>query len=130
VHPGPASIDCNDCAKHVYNLQTGEVETFEIEDGKRLPILRTGPTPCDSCPKGSPENGRKLELDWRNRRAVDLYHRMRSTPGARLPKHLEDCTVTQRNFYLIENTIRAATAELKARIYEEAKAEGEKEHGR
>lgn len=129
VHPGPASIDCNECAKYVHNLQTGKVETFEVGEGKQLPIIRSGPPPCESCPKGSPANGKLLELQPRNRQAVDLYHRIRSTPGARLPSHLEDCPVTQRNFYLIESTLRAATAELKAKIYEEVKAEGEKEHG-
>ena len=61
VHPGAASIDCGECAKYVYNLKTGERETYDAGD-EMLPILRgDGETPCDSCPKKSPEEGEQLK---------------------------------------------------------------------
>ena len=127
VHPGAASIDCGECAKYVYNLKTGERETYDAGD-EILPMLRgDNPTPCDSCPKKSPENEDRLKLHWRNRRFVDFYQRMKATPKAIMPKHLRGCHVTQRNFYLIDQVIKAARSELKANAIEEARKERNRE---
>lgn len=127
VHPGAASIDCGDCAKYVYNLKTGERETYDAGD-EVLPILRgDNETPCDSCPKKSPENGEKLKLHWRNRRALDFYQRMKAMPKATIPRKLRDCHVTQRNFYLIGQVMKAARSEIKANAIEEARKERSRE---
>lgn len=127
VHPGTASIKCSDCAKYVYNLKTGERESYDAGD-EMLPILRgDNPTPCDSCPKGSPENEERLKLHWRNRRAMDFYQRMKGMPKASVPKHLRSCSVMQRNFYLISQVMKAARAELKANAMEEARKERNRE---
>jgi hypothetical protein len=123
VHPGAASIECTDCAKYVYNLQTGEREMYDAGD-ELLPILRgDNPTPCSSCPKGSPENGEKLKLHWRNRRALDFYQRMKASSRAAMPKHLRDCHVTQRNFFLIDQVLKTARAEIRANAIEDARKE-------
>lgn len=123
VHPGAASIDCRDCATYVYNLQTGERETYDAGD-RMLPILRgDNPTPCDSCPKRSPENGEKLKLHWRNRRALDFYQRMKASSRAFMPKQLRECHITQRNFFLIDQVLKTARAEIRANAIEEARKE-------
>lgn len=123
LYHGAASVPCSSCAKYVYDLETGKQEMYEAGEGNFLPILRNGPTPCSSCPKGGPENEEKLRLHWRNRMALDLYHRMRSTPRVRLPRHLRDCPVMQRNFHIIATTLKSARAEMKAMVIEKARQE-------
>ena len=70
LHPGAASIDCEDCAKWVYNLETGERQQWHGADAPNPTV-----TPCRKdpkiCPKGSPEAG--SELTPRNWQAYENY---------------------------------------------------------
>lgn len=90
------------------------VETYEVEEGKFLPILRNeNPTPCDSCPKQSPERGKELVLHPRNVRLLDFYRRHKAMKRAPMPKYLKRCQLLQHNFHIIECVIKAARSEVK-----------------
>lgn len=80
-HPGAARIDCRECAKFVFNLETGEKEVFKSgPERKELPVVRGPgqPTPCHSCPKESPEKAKEIELTDRNWRAYRHYKEARA----------------------------------------------------
>lgn len=112
VYPAVARVDCHDCLKHRYNLETGERLEYEAEEGIKLPILRGNEkAPCEACPKKQPDLGGRLVLSRRNHQAMDFYHRMKATPGVRHP--LLQCRVTQRIFYEIETAIDAAKNEVR-----------------
>ncbi len=80
-HPGAARVPCSECAKFVFNLETGEKETYRSGPERlELPVVR-GPgqkTPCDSCPKESPEHAKEIELSPRNWRAWRHYREGRA----------------------------------------------------
>lgn len=84
-----------------------------------LPVLRQGDPPCGSCPKKSPENGRRLRLRLENRLMLDFYHRFKSCPTMR--SRLLDCPVTQRNIRLIDNVFELAKAKLMRRAQKKAR---------
>ena len=116
-------IDCEDCQTKSYDLKTGKLNTYDDGDGNMLPILRLGnPPPCEDCPKGSPENGKKLRLSERNYRAVDFYNRAKAMP--QMQSALFQCPVTQRNFRLIDSTIERAKAAI-AESYTKKRNEGQ-----
>ena len=118
VYPAVARIDCRDCLKHRYNLETGKRLEYEAEEGVKLPILRGNePAPCKACPKKSPDLDGRLVLSNRNIRAIDFYHRMKATPG--VTHKLLQCPVTQRIFHLISNAFEAAKAEVRTNAMKE-----------
>lgn len=80
-HPGAARIDCGDCAKWVFNLETGEKEVFKSgPERKELPVVRQPgeATPCHSCAKESPEHAQEIELSPRNWRCWRHYREGRA----------------------------------------------------
>ena len=98
------------------------MNTYEAEEGKRLPILRQGtPPPCEICPKKSPENGEKLKLLPGNELMWDLYCRVQGGNG--FTSELFKCAVNQRNFALIKNTIELA----KSRVAEKLASKDKKD---
>lgn len=112
VYPAVARIDCRDCLKHRYNLETGKRVEYEADEGVMLPILRgEEPAPCETCPKGKPDLNGRLVLSPRNCRALDFYHRMKATPG--VTHKLLQCPVTQRIFHHINNAFESAKAEIR-----------------
>lgn len=70
LHPGAASINCEDCAKWVYDLKTGQRLQHHGQDVPNPTV-----TPCRKdpkiCPKGSPEA--RSELTPRNWQAYGFY---------------------------------------------------------
>ena len=64
------------------------------------------PTPCWSCPKGSPAEAPQHELSTRNRLAYRYYLQARAPLGERLPAD----TITHRVLATIDRLVRASEA--------------------
>ena len=78
--PDLAQITCDDCQKWVYHFEgpkSGEKMTR-----RGLPVVRTAPPPCWSCPKKSPDNAWEYELCDQNLLLLDDYWRGVGTSGA------------------------------------------------
>lgn len=123
MHPGAASIDCDSCAKEVYNLKTGQKEMIEIGEGEMVALERHGPPPCYACPKGSPENGKLLELSRENIRLLEFYQSLEAMPNLELPRHLRRCPNTARMLGIVKRTEESAIMEAKAIAMQEARQE-------
>lgn len=96
------------------------MNTYEAEEGKRLPVLRNStPPPCESCPKKSPENGEKLKLLPANEIMWDLYCRVQGGNGFK--STLFTCAVNQRNFAIIKNTIEFAKSQVSEKLASKGK---------
>jgi hypothetical protein len=77
LHPEIARRDCNHCQVYQYNEQTGRVEIWR---GEPLPRLQGQPSPCRTargCPRGTPEDDRRLTQ--RNAVAYEHYLQCRAT---------------------------------------------------
>ena len=112
-HPGAARIDCEECQQFVFNLDTGEKETYRSGPTReQLPLVRGPgvPTPCNKCPKESPEKAREIFDDLRTRLPAEFdeggsigkrYRRQDEigTPWGITVDHqtMEDDTVTLRD---------------------------------
>ena len=124
-------MDCNDCQTHVYNLEVGKPETYEVGDGEEKPVPRGkgNPPPCAGCPKAIVVDGvHKPDLDGerflspQNQMAVARWEELKATQGAtRLPKHLENCALFASNMALISRIHESAEARVKVKAYEKAK---------
>jgi hypothetical protein len=89
-HPEVATRKCSACALFMFCTKTGEGKNAEgkpavvgemlFNRGQPWKRPKTVPTPCSTCPKGSPEEAWKVELSERNQKAVELYLMMRSNP--------------------------------------------------
>lgn len=86
--------------KYVYDLDTGELKTFEGRNGPE-PIERSGPPPCSDCPKKSPEHEHEFVMSRKNVRLYDFYRRYRWNRSMELPEHLRGCRVFQESMALI-----------------------------
>lgn len=81
-HPEVAFRNCQHCLKYLYDEETGKVRTFSSREDlvERLPSV---PAPCRTskgCPKGTPENPKKLSLKnlkayqhWKECKAVGQF---------------------------------------------------------
>ena len=101
-HPGAARIDCGECQKFVYNLETGERETFRSGPNRDLvPVGRPPgtPTPCNKCPKGSPEKAKTLELSEKNWSAFAHYQESKAVG---LTEAERRDPIVRRNFALMD----------------------------
>ena len=110
MYPEVARVSCKVCKEFSVNFEKGTVNTYEDGDGNKLPILRLGtPTPCETCPKKSPENEPSLVLTKRSLAAWDFYNRAKATAG--MQSALFNCPTTQRNFVLLDNVLERAKSE-------------------
>lgn len=89
-------------------MDTGELQTYEGPGGRELPIVRSGPPPCESCPKQSPENDHLYQLSPKNHRLLDFVRRARATPGFVMPQHLQGDQLLQESFAIIADIERDA----------------------
>lgn len=124
--PGIAALSCAECKKHLYTIPEGKLETYEVGDGDRLPVLRDPelPPPCDRCPRGGPQNEERLRLSARGYAAFALYKKLKATHGAyRLHPKIATCPVFAENMRIVESTIEEARAANKLRAIEKAKQE-------
>lgn len=116
-HPGPASVDCEDCKRYVYDLERGVRRTYK-SGAKRTerPQLRPKGTPlqCAQCPKESPERARVLVLSPRNRLTLRLYEEVRATSGVCLTDAMKRDRVLMRNLADLSELDRARERRLLA----------------
>ena len=78
-HPEVATRDCEHCLKYIYNDKTGILETDKRGDPIERPKHPNTLAPCrrplkkqnTPCPKGTPENQKKLSP--RNLRVLNYY---------------------------------------------------------
>lgn len=108
-HPGAASIPCEKCKEFVFDLETGEQQTYQSgPQRKELPLLRAGsPTPCHVCPKESPEKAKEVELSEKNWQAWNFYTQAKATGLTEVER--ADPIVRQA-FALLDPILRAANA--------------------
>lgn len=109
LHPGPASIDCQQCAAWIYDLETGQRQTVRTgPDRREVPQPRpTGvPTPCASCSKQNPEHARRLQLSAKNRRTFQLWRCAKATHFHCVPHHLKHDAILARNFAHLDDVAR------------------------
>lgn len=83
--PQVAAIDCRDCSKRLYDLETGKpksylrgpdrIETF-YEGEKHAPACLKGV----KCPKGTIHTAKDVEPTWRNLKCLNAWRRFRAAP--------------------------------------------------
>ncbi len=96
----------------MYDLKTGEMIEYEDGMGGKLPILRDGPPPCSSCPKGSIDIEQRRRLSKRNLDALKMYSEIKSVCGSQqVPSHLQNCTVFAENMAIIDRVYRTVESE-------------------
>ena len=71
----------------MYDIPSAKLNYYQAGDEEK-PVDRTGPPPCEECPKGSPDNEHLNRLTWANGVYVTLYERLR-TGVYQLPVDLE-----------------------------------------
>lgn len=85
-HPRIAAIDCADCCRRMYDMESGTPKTFKSGPEREIRYY-DGPDhkpPCRTgwaCPKGSPEESKDFELSEKNRRMMLIYRHYRATNG-------------------------------------------------
>lgn len=108
-YPRLSRLKCEECQKFVYDIPQATPQTFDGADGPEK-IPRAMPPPCETCPKGSPDNEPLFELSWKNHRALTLYKRVQSGVMP-IPSHLERCPLLADVFTVIGETLKAVEAE-------------------
>ncbi len=103
-HPGAARIDCRECGKFIYDLETGELKTYAATvDGERvkLPQVRPAgtPTPCNLCPKQSPAQAAEFELSEKNWQTYAFYLQARAVG---LTDQERSDPIVRKNFAIID----------------------------
>lgn len=119
-HPGAARIDCQECAKYVYDLATGEPQTYRSgPDRTELPLARPAGTlpPCEKCPKESPERAKDIELSAKNWAAYGHYLECR-TVGLSDGERRDP--LVRRNAGIIDRAVREFERRESARHFAEA----------
>lgn len=120
VHPGVYQIDCRDCQKFVYDLETGE-KSYDEEAEEYLE--RGDQPPCSSCPKKKIDLDGKLKLHAKNEQLYQLYKLIKIVGGTHVPKHLIGCDVFNERIVLIDEVVAAAEAEHKALVIRRSREE-------
>lgn len=108
-HPGALKVTCEQCRQHLYNLETGEQQTYVAGPTReKRPCVRPEgvPTPCDQCPKESPQKARDHELSDKNRRTVLIYLESRATHGASLTPAMRRDPILLRNLAIVDGIYR------------------------
>lgn len=69
-----------------------------------VPRPKSVDTPCDQCPKQSPEHEHLYKLSWKNHQTLTIYRRVKSGVW-KLPERLESDPLLADNFAIID-TVR------------------------
>jgi len=104
-HPGVASFTCEQCEKYIYDFDTGKQKTFKAgAERKEQPYLRPPnvATPCQKCPRESPEKAHEYELSDRNYRTLILYRRAKATMFHYLTEAEKTDPLVARNFAALD----------------------------
>lgn len=102
VNPTIASRSCDDCRKYLYDLKSGILRKDHKGNPKPRPAGTT--TPCDQCPKISPDREWEFRLNWRSVATIELYYASKATGGACLGDLAVD-PITMRNFAHVERIL-------------------------
>jgi len=108
-HPGVARIDCEDCKRWIYDLETGKRKTYRSgpEREEKDQVRPKGvPTPCDKCAKGSPKKAEECQLSVRNYRTLALHSEVRATAGACLSKRARRDRLLLWNLAIVDGLVR------------------------
>ena len=73
--------------------------------GKKVP--RTGPPPCWSCPKKSPEQAHEFELSKQGLELYNLYRKVKATSGACLSEEQRSSVILAERLALIDTIVEA-----------------------
>jgi hypothetical protein len=89
-----------------------------------LPVLRYDvPAPCETCPRGGPQNERRYRLSERNYAAFSLWAKLRATRGAyQLDQKIASCPLFAENMSLVEQAVESGRAAAKVDAMERAKS--------
>lgn len=118
LHPGPASIDCDACARWIFDLETGQRQMVRTgADRREVPQPRPAgvPTPCASCPKQSPEHAQALQLSDKNMQTYRLWRYARATHFHCVPNHLKHDLILARNFAHLDDVSRQVQQQQQSR---------------
>jgi hypothetical protein len=110
-HPGVARIDCRDCQRRLYDLETGEPKTYRAGPQREIKYF-DGPThkpPCavpkevgGGCPKQSPDEAHRYELTEASWATWRLYRQARATGGASLTEAERTDELLAENFATLD----------------------------
>lgn len=103
-YPAHAGLECSECQKWIYDIQTCEPKK---RGGKIQPRPPGVPTPCQSCPKKSPENWERIKPTRRTYATLELYRRNKATFGRTLNEHEADDEWLQKNFAILDEVFQA-----------------------
>lgn len=130
LHPGVLRIDCADCQRYIYDLETGERKTYRSGSKReQTPMLRPAASdpPCHKCPKkgagvadtshrpGDCEGGEDLRagrceggeiLRPRHWRTLAIYQKVRATMGVFLTSRMRRDALLMRNLAAIDELYR------------------------
>ncbi|MCI0358640.1 MAG: hypothetical protein L0211_09160 [Planctomycetaceae bacterium] len=119
-HPGAARINCDECKRFVFNLESGDKETYRSgPEREELPMVRgpNVPTPCNKCPKEDPENAKQIELSPKNWAAFAHYLQARACGLSDVERR---DPIVRRNFALIDMLTRERDRKAQAEEFAEA----------
>ncbi len=100
-HPQVAFRSCDDCKRWLFDEETGKIKKRK---GVEIPRPEGVGTPCERCPKKSPELAHLYELSAANLKTLEIYWQCRATNGASL-KHSDD--LLNHNLSLIHQVIES-----------------------
>lgn len=105
-HPALLKFSCSDCARWVYDFDTGEKKQ---RGGRPRPRLADNPLPCTAprqvwtCPRVSPRHEPDFRLDPRNARTLRLFLRIRAAGWQALPERLRHDAIFLKNFEILSS---------------------------
>jgi len=102
VNPTIAGRTCADCRKWLYDLKSGILRRDHKGNPKPRPVGVS--TPCDQCPKKSPDQEWEFLLNERSMATIELYYASRAMGGACLGDLASD-PITVRNFAHVERIL-------------------------
>lgn len=115
LNPVVAARSCEQCAEWWYDdgYDKGQTGTWVfrdkiLPDGRGNNIKRSpqAKTPCEHCPKKSPEYAKTLELSDRNAQMVQFYFQTVACSGANLTKRMKADELLMKNLTAIDRLFK------------------------
>lgn len=103
-YPRLSQLPCEECKQFVYQIPDAEPVEYETDDGTMKKMKRNEPPPCQSCPKGGPENDQLCRVNWTNTKLINLYHRLQA-PGYDVPQHLRGDKLFADNYSRVQDIV-------------------------
>ena len=105
AHPNLAKFTCEDCGKWIYDFRKGE-PIIRRATGEAQARAPGQPTPCRTCPRGSPEQAKALRLPRPQLITISLYAAVRATNGAILTDAERADPILARTLAIIDSVWR------------------------